>query len=53
MPFLHGERIQPIKTTYSTVARRMDSINQDNKYKAIVEKLIQSEPNAWPKFGST
>ena len=27
-----------------------DTINQDHRYKAHVEKLIQLEPNDWPKF---
>ena len=30
---------------YTSVARRMDPINQDNKYRALAEKLIQLELN--------
>ncbi len=30
---------------YASVARRADTINQDNKYRALVKKLIQLEPN--------
>ena len=28
----------------------MDTTNQDNKYRTLVEKLIQLEANDWPKF---
>ena len=28
----------------------VDPVNQDNKYRALVEKLIKSEPNGRPKF---
>ena len=41
------------ENTYNSVAWRADSIwqsNQVDKYKALMEKLIQLEPNDWPKF---
>ena len=38
------------KNTYTSVARTVDPINQDNKYRALVEKLIQLEPSDWLKF---
>ena len=33
-----------------SVAQRVDTISQDNRYRAFVEKLIRLEPNDWPKF---
>ena len=38
------------ENTNASVARKEDPINQDNKYRALVDKLIQLEPNDWPKF---
>ena len=38
------------ENSYASDARRADTINQENKYRALVEKLIQLEPNDWPKF---
>ena len=35
---------------YTSVAQRVDTTNQDNKYRTLVEKLIQLEANDWPKF---
>ena len=34
----------------SSVAQRANTINQNNKYRTLVEKLIQLEVNDWPKF---
>ena len=33
------------ENAYASVAGRADPINQDNKYRVMVEKLIQLEPN--------
>ena len=38
------------KNSYASVAWRADTINQDNRYRTLVEKLIWFEPNDWPKF---
>ena len=38
------------ENSYASVARRADTINQDNKYRTLAEKLIQLETNDWPKF---
>ena len=38
------------ENTYVSVAQRVDPINQDNKYRALVEKLIHFELNDWPNF---
>ena len=38
------------ENTYASVASRVDTINQENKYRAPREKLIQLEGNDWPKF---
>ena len=38
------------ENSYASVARRVDKTNQDNKYRTLVEKLIQLEANEWPKF---
>ena len=35
---------------YASVAWRADTANEDNKYRTLVEKLIQLEANDWPKF---
>ena len=34
----------------TTVAKRADTTNQDNKYRTLVEKLTQFKANDWPKF---
>ena len=36
--------------TSASIARRTDTTNEDNKYRTLVEKLIQLEANDWPKF---
>ena len=38
------------ESSYASVARRTDRTNEDNKYRTLVEKLIQLEANDWPKF---
>ena len=38
------------ENSYASVALRADAINQVNKYRTLVKKLIQLEPNDWPKF---
>ena len=38
------------ENTYASVAQRVETINQENKYKALVEKLILLEPHDRPKF---
>ena len=38
------------ETSYASVAQRIDRTNEDNKYRTLVEKLIQLEANDWPKF---
>ena len=38
------------ENTYASVARRADTINQENKYRALVKRLIMLEPTDWPKF---
>ena len=38
------------KNSYAFVAWRPDTINQDNRIRALEEKLIQLEPNDSPKF---
>ena len=39
------------ENSYASVALRADTINQDDKYyRALVQKLIQLEPNDGPKF---
>ena len=39
--------------TYTKVAQLMSSVinknNQADKYRALIEKLMQLEPNDWPK----
>ena len=41
------------ENSYASVARRMDTINQDNKYRVLVQKLIKLEQNDWSKFQGT
>ena len=53
MTFLEAKKIvgSDIEAnTYVPVARRAGLIYQDNKYRALVEKSIQLEPNDWTKF---
>ena len=38
------------ENSYTSVAQRVDTINQDNKYSALWEKLTELEPNNWPRF---
>ena len=38
------------KNSHTSVAQRADAINQDNRYRALMEKLIWLEPNDWLKF---
>ena len=36
--------------SYASDARRADTISQDIRYRALMEKSIQLKPNDWPKF---
>ena len=38
------------ENTDAFVSRRADPINQDSKYRTLIETLIQLELNDWPKF---
>ena len=38
------------ESSYASVARRADRINDDTKYRTLVEKLLRLEANNWPKF---
>ena len=38
------------KNNYASVAQRVDTTNQDNKYRTLMGKLIYMEPNDWPNF---
>ena len=38
------------ESSYASVARRVDRINDDTKYRTLVEKLIKLEANDWSKF---
>ena len=38
------------ESSYTSVARRADRINDDTKYRTLVEKLLKLEANDWPKF---
>ena len=38
------------ENSYVSVAWRADRTNEDNKYRTLMEKLIQLEANDWPKF---
>ena len=38
------------ENSYDSVARKVDTTNQGNKYKTLVEKLIQLEKKDWLKF---
>ena len=53
IPFLEARKIVGTymgENSYASVAQRAVTINQENRYRALVEKLIQLEPNDWPKF---
>ena len=38
------------ESSYASVAQRVDRTNDDYKYRTLVEKLIKSGFNDWPKF---
>ena len=38
------------ESSYASIARRADRINDDTKYRTLLEKLIKLEANDWPKF---
>ena len=38
------------ENSHTSVAWRVDTINQDNRCRILVDKLIQLEPNDWLKF---
>ena len=38
------------ENSYASVAQRVDTTNQENKYRTLEEKLIQLEANEWLKF---
>ena len=38
------------ENSYTSVARRVDTTNQDNKYRKLMEKLIWLEVNDLPKY---
>ena len=38
------------ESSYASVVQRTDRTNDDNKYRTLVKKLIQSEANDSPKF---
>ena len=38
------------ENSYASVAQSEDTINQDNKCRALVEKLIHLEVKDWPKL---
>ena len=53
MSFLEARKIVGTymgENSYAYVAQRMDTVNQDNKYRTLMEKLIQLELNDWPKI---
>ena len=53
MSFLEARKVVGTymgENSYASVTWRADTINQDNRYRALMEKLIQLEPNDWPKF---
>ena len=52
VPFLKGRKIVGTylgENSYTSVARRENITNADNKYRTLVEKLIQLEVNDWAK----
>ena len=38
------------ENSYAYVAQRANTTNEDNKYRTLIEKLIQLEANDWSKF---
>ena len=53
MSFLEARKIVGSymeENSYSSVAQRVNTTNEDNKYRALVEKSIQLETNDWSKF---
>ena len=38
------------ETGYTSVTRRAKTSNQDNKYRTLINKLINLDPSEWPKF---
>ena len=53
VPFLEAREIVGTnmeKSNYASVARRVNTTNEDNKYRTLMEKLIQLEANYWPKI---
>ena len=53
VPFLEARKIVGTymgKNSNVSVAWRADTINQDNRYRALLEKLIWLKPKDWQKF---
>ena len=53
VPFLETSKIVGTymgENSYASVARRVDTISQEDKYRALDEKLIHLELNDLPKF---
>ena len=53
MSFLESRRIVGSymrESSCTSVARRVDRTNDDNKCRTLVEKLLKLESNDWPKF---
>ena len=51
--FLEARKIEGSymgETSYASVTRRAETSNQDNEYKALINKLINLDPSEWPKF---
>ena len=38
------------ETSYASVTQRAETSNLDNKYRALINKLIDLDPSEWPKF---
>ena len=38
------------ESSYASVAQKADRTNDDNKYRTLMEKLIQLKVSDWPKF---
>ena len=38
------------ETSYASVTRRAKTSNYDNKFRALINKLINLDPWKWPKF---
>ena len=49
LSFLEAKKIVG-ENSFTSVSRRSDTINQENKYRTLVENLIRFEPSDWPKF---